>query len=194
MGEFLYVPDLGIDEIVRYRVDPANATLERVGATEVGAGAGPRHLTFSPDGSRAFLINELDCSIVLFSRTADGSLYERDRIDTLPAENDIESFTADIHSHPHGRFVYGSNRGHDSIVVLDQTDDQLSLVEQVDAGGKWPRNFAIDPTGTFLLVEHQHSDSVAVFSINEADGALSKTGTTLEVPSPVCLQWLPDVE
>jgi 6-phosphogluconolactonase len=186
-NEFVYVPDLGADQVVVYDLDPAEATLVRSGTVPLQAGAGPRHLEFTPDGERAVLINELDATVTLFAREADGNLRELDSADTLAEAFDGDNLTADIHVHPTGVYVYGSNRGHDSVAVLDLDGDTISLRGTVSTGGEWPRNFVLAPDGSTLFVANAHTNGIRPFDIDD-DGGLSSTGEAVSVPQPVCIE------
>lgn len=191
---FAFVADLGIDRVMIYRYDGRTGEL-RPGeppAVTIAPGAGPRHFAFHPDGRRAYVINELDSTVTAFTyEPRTGALTPAQTLPTLPAGYDGANSCADIHVHPSGRFLYGSNRGHDSIVVYGiAPDGGLSPVQHQSTLGRTPRNFAIDPTGGFLLAANQESDSVAVFSIDRATGRLTPTGQVLDVPVPVCLRFV----
>jgi 6-phosphogluconolactonase len=156
--------------------------------------AGPRHFTFHPNNKFAFVINELDSTLSsLGYDPMKGALIELDTISTLPKGFTEASYCADVHVHPNGKFVYGSNRGHNSIAViaLDEKTGKLNLVETVSTGGKWPRNFALDPSGAFLLAANQNTDNVVIFKIDAQTGRLTPSGQTVEIPSPVCLKFTP---
>lgn len=189
-NQFVYVPDLGTDQITIYEFNSKEGTLSLHAETDVQPGAGPRHLAFSPDGEQVYLINELDSTIITFDRKSDGELIEQSVIMTLPDGFDGENKTAEVTVHPSGRFIFGSNRGHDSIATFTVTDDGLSLVDHTPTGGEWPRHFAITPDGQFLLVENRDSDEITAFRINKRNGALSPVDEQLSVSQPVCLQWL----
>jgi 6-phosphogluconolactonase len=157
----------------------------------VKPGAGPRHFTFHPRAPYAYVINELASTITVFAWDAErGTLKELQTVPTLPDGFSGESFTAEVQVHPSGRYIYGSNRGHDSIAVfVVRSDGTLKPVEHVKTGGQTPRNFGIDPTGSYLFAANQRSDSVTLFRIDGETGRLSQTGT-LAVPSPVCVKFL----
>jgi 6-phosphogluconolactonase len=183
--------DLGLDQVLVYKLDAAKAGLtpnDPPFAT-VAAGSGPRHLAFHPDGKYAYVINELNCTMTAFSwDSRRGVLTEIQTISTLPGEFQRGFSTAEVYVHPSGKFVYGSNRGHDSIVVYacDEKTGKLTLVEHQPTQGKTPRHFGIDPKGKFLLAENQGSDSVVVFRIDSKTGKLTATGDKVAVGSPVC--------
>ncbi len=194
----VYACDLGTDQVMIYQLDPEKGALEPnepAHADSPRKGAGPRHFDFHPNGRIAYAINELDSTITVFQYTdVLGSLNPVQTISTLPENFEGRSHCADIHVHPSGKFVYGSNRGHDSIAVfaVDQETGRLATREHQPTGGRVPRNFAIDPSGSFLLAANQNSDNVVVFRINLATGKLTPTGYELTVPTPVCLRfWQP---
>ena len=187
-GTHALAVDLGIDQVVMYRLD--GDRLSRAGSAALQPGAGPRHVVFDPEGAYAYVINELDSSVTSFRYEA-GSMEAMYTTSTLPEEFGGDNYCADIDVSTDGRFVYGSNRGHDSIVVF-ATDDQgrLAAIQHVPTGGSWPRNFAIDPSGRFLLVANQRSDNIVVFAIHQATGRLDRTNRELSVSSPVCVRFL----
>lgn len=191
-GRLVFACDLGIDRVQIYRLDSAAGRL--VPATlpyaQVSSGAGPRHLAFDPTGRYVYVINELDSTISAFAFDQErGTLRIIQTASTLPDGFAGTSHTAQILVHPSGRFVYGSNRGHDSIAVfaVDPASGRLSLVGYQPSGGKTPRNFTIDPTGELLLAANQQSGTIVTFRIDGASGRLAPTGRTYETPSPVCL-------
>ncbi len=196
-NQFAFVNDMGIDRVMIYEFDKQSGNLKPNSAQpfyQTKAGAGPRHFKFHPSGKFAFVINELDATIASLACDAKrGTLAEIQIVPTLPADFSGANTCADIHVAPNGRFVYGSNRGHDSIVVyrIDERSGKLEYVEHTLTGGKTPRNFAIDPTGRFLLAANQNSDSIVVFRIDEQSGKLSQTANKAQVPSPVCLKLIP---
>jgi 6-phosphogluconolactonase len=194
-NRFAYVPDLGIDKVMIYRFDGERGTLEPHDppSVSVAAGAGPRHFAFHPQGRFAFVINELTCTITTFSLgPTPGALTAIHTVSTLPAGESVQKgySTAEIRVHPSGRFVYGSNRGHDSIAVfaLDQDSGRLTLVQHEPTQGSTPRNFGIDPSGRWLLAANQRSNSVVVFAIDERTGRLTPTGERIEVGAPVAVK------
>jgi 6-phosphogluconolactonase len=195
-NRFAIAADLGLDRVFVYKLDADHGTLAANDppAVSIAPGSGPRHFAFHPGGRFAYVINELANTITAFSYDAEkGVLIENQTITTLPAEYSGRSYTAEVQVHPSGKFVYGSNRGHDSIAVfsVDESSGKLSLVEIEPTQGKNPRNFAIDPTGTYLLAENQDSDSIVVFKIDADSGQLEPTGTKVIVPMPVCIKMMP---
>jgi 6-phosphogluconolactonase len=193
-GRFAFVADLGLDKVMIYRYDADKGTLtpNDFSAAGVAPGAGPRHFAFHPDGRKAYVINELNSTITFFDYDPKrGSLFGRQTVSTLPKKHKGNS-TADIHVHPSGKFLYGSNRGHNSIAIfqIDSRTGELTPAGHQRADIKTPRNFAIDPTGKYLIVANQDSDSLVVFRINAETGALEPTGHIVAVPRPVCIQMM----
>jgi 6-phosphogluconolactonase len=194
-SRFAFVPDLGLDRVMIYRFDSAAhslAPMDPPAGAGVKPGAGPRHFAFHPNGRFGYVINELDSTITALGYDATrGRLTEFQTVPTLPADFTGRSTTAEIAVHPGGRFLYGSNRGHDSIAVfaLDPGTGKLTFVQHEPTRGRTPRSFAIDPTGTFLLAANQDSDSVAVFRIDAGTGRLTPTGRSLDVGAPVCVMF-----
>jgi 6-phosphogluconolactonase len=187
--------DLGTDKVMIYRFDPTTRKLYpgKQPWAALQAGAGPRHVTLHPNGRYAYVINELDSTMTTLKYNATtGTLTTLDTVSTLPAGFTEASYCADVHVSPSGRFLYGSNRGHNSIVVfsIDARTGKPTLVEHVATEGKWPRNFVIDPAGRFLLVANQHTDNVVVFRIDARTGRLKPSGHVASVPVPVCLKFL----
>ncbi|MEP6819421.1 MAG: lactonase family protein [bacterium] len=192
-NRFAYSCDLGTDKIMIFRFDARLGKLLPVEPpwVQVKPGSGPRHLAFHPSGEYVFVLNELDSAVTAFARDRrKGSLKELQTLTTLPAGFTGTNTCADIHVSPDGRFLYCSNRGHDSIAFF-KIDGRggLTAVGQEPTGGMTPRNFAIDPTGAFLLVANQKSDNIVVFKIDQKTGRLSPTGHVAQVPSPVCLKF-----
>jgi 6-phosphogluconolactonase len=194
-NRYLLEADLGIDQILVYRFDQASGRLtpNDPPSASVTPGSGPRHLAFHPNGQFVFTINELSSTITAFAwDPAKGSLRSLATQSTLPAGYTGSNSTAEIAVHPNGRFLYGSNRCHDSIVAFSvSADGTLALVEHESTRGKTPRNFTIDPTGRWLIAANQASGTLAVFSIDQKTGALSPTGPLTPVGSPVCVLFWP---
>ncbi len=194
---FAYVADLGLDKILIYRFDPAKGTLapNDPAFAQVKPGAGPRHLAMDAKGRFVYLINEMDCTITVFGRDAQqGGLKEIQTVSTLPQGQAVlpAYSTAEVLVHPSGKFLYGSNRGHDSIVVfaIDEQSGRLTYVQHQPTLGNIPRGFGIDPTGAFLLAGNQKSDSVVVFRIDRQTGRLTATGTPVKVGAPVSIEFI----
>jgi 6-phosphogluconolactonase len=192
---FAIVADLGLDQLIVYPFDPIKRTLGSAPhIVKVNAGAGPRHLVFSPSGKFLYLITEMQPTIVAYSYSqAHAGLQELQTISTLPTGFTGASDGAEIEIDPAGRFLYASNRGHDSIAVfaIDPVKGTLTNVGFVPTQGKTPRHFAIDPTGRWLFAENQDSDNIVIFRINEKTGLLTSQGEPLSVPSPVCVKFVP---
>ncbi len=191
-NRFALVADLGLDRVLVYRFDWLRGTLtpNDPPLTRVNAGAGPRHCAFHPDGRHLYVINELQSSVTVFAYDpAGGALKELQTISALPEGFQGASTAAEVQVHPSGKFLYGSNRGHDSIAVfsIDPQDGKLALPSHSSTQGKTPRHFGIDPSGTWLLAANQDSNSVVVFRIDATSGGLTPTGHALEVGSPVCV-------
>lgn len=192
-NEHAYACDLGTDKVMVYRFDRRTGRLtpNAQPSVSVKPGAGPRHMTFHPNGRVAYLLNELDATITAFALDVQqGTLRELETVATLPADFKEPNTSADIHVAPGGKFLYCSNRGHDSIASfrIDPGTGRLTLLGHTPTEGKTPRNFAIDPTGTFLLAANQKSDTVVTFRIDPQTGALRPTRHMAEIPTPVCLK------
>ena len=158
----------------------------------VAPGEGPRHLAFHPNGQYAYLINEIGNTVNAYAYDADtGTLTELQSISTLPDDFSDTSHTADIHVSPDGKFVYGSNRGHDSVAIfaVDESNGTLTSVGIQSTGGQGPRNIAIAPDGNHLIAENQGTGTIVSFAINRETGELTATGNEIEVPRPVCLKF-----
>ena len=159
---------------------------------QVKPGSGPRHLAFHSGGKFVFTLNELHSTVTAFERNPEnGSLQELQTLTTLPKDFTGANTGADIHVSPNGRFLYCSNRGHDSIAAfaINPRDGHLTFISHESTRGMTPRNFAIDPTGEFLLVANQKSDSIVVFRLDQTTGRLTATGQAVQVPAPVCLKF-----
>lgn len=194
-GRFAFVADLGLDQVLIYRFDPEHGKLTPNDPpyTAVAAGSGPRHFAFHPSGRFAYAINEMKSTITAFRYDAQqGKLTEVQTVSTLPADFRGENTTAEVQVHLSGKFVYGSNRGHDSIAafVVDETSGRLTPRGHQATGGRTPRNFGIDPNGKFLLACNQDSDSIHVLRISAKDGTLEATGKHIEIPMPVCVKMM----
>jgi 6-phosphogluconolactonase len=195
-NRFVFVPDLGLDQILSYRLDPAKSTLTPADPpfTPVTQGSGPRHFAFHPNGSFAYSLSEMGSLVTAFAYDrSTGTLKSLQTISTLPKDFTGTNNSAEIEVHPNGKFLYASNRGHDSIAVftIDPRNHALTLVENVPTQGKMPRNFAIDPTGAFLLAANQNTNNIVIFRIDQATGRLTPTGDNITAPVPVCLVFLP---
>ncbi len=193
---FVVSADLGLDQILIYRYDSQRGNLllnPDMPAVKVEPGAGPRHFSFHPNGKFAYVINELNSTVTAFSYDADrGTLTTLQNVSTLPPDFTGDNTTAEVFVSPDGQFLYGSNRGHNSIVVfaIDPQTGQLRFVSHHPTQGEQPRNFGIDPTGTFLLAANQRTGNVVVFRVDKATGRLESTGHVVQLPTPVCVTFL----
>jgi len=190
-NEFVYAPDLGTDQVMIYRIDRENEELvpAETPYAEVHDGAGPRHFAVHPDGEYLYVINELDSTITVFEyESGTGALSEQQTLSTLPERFDGESYTAEVQAHPSGRWVYGSNRGHDSIAICETRDDggALGPPRLESTRGEWPRHFAIGPRGETLFAENRDSGSIVPFDVGD-DGGPTPWATTESVTEPICM-------
>ena len=196
-GRLVIVPDLGTDELVAHEFDSSTARLQRRSDPQVKMppGSGPRHMTFHPNGRWAYVINELASTVAFLEYDSSaGSLRTVQVISTLPESYDgPPNTTAEVLVHPNGQFLYGSNRGSNTIAVfaIDQSSGRLSAVARVSTGGDWPRNFKLSPSGKFLLVANQRSEDVGVFRVDLETGRIEPTGATVSIPSPMCVRFVP---
>ena len=195
-NHYAIVDDLGLDETLVYKFDSAKGslTLDDPAFGKADPGAGPRHFTFSPNGRFGYVINEMQSAVTVFSYDADtGGLRRLQTISTLPKDFSAETTAAEIEVHPSGKFLYASNRGHDSIAVfaIDPNQGTLTLVEYAPTKGQSPRNFAIDPTGTLLFAANEKADNLVLFRIDAHTGHLTPTGKVLDISQPVCVKFAP---
>ena len=196
-NHFAFAADLGCDKIFVYRFDPAKGTLTANDppALSLPPASGPRHFAFHPNGKFAYVIDEMALTIAALAYDAERGVLEiKQIVSTLPPGAKGTDFsTAEVVVHPSGKFVYGSNRGHNSISVfaVDEPTGKLTLVQNQAEGISTPRNFNIDSTGQWLLVANQDGDSVIVFKIDPSTGKLTPSGGKVEVPKPVCLKFVP---
>lgn len=197
-NRFAVAADLGLDQLLVYKLDAAKGTLtpNDPPATATAPGAGPRHFAFHPSGKMAFVINESNMTMTSFAYDAEkGVLKPLATVSTLPpGETKARGqSTAEVVVHPSGKFVYGSNRGHNTIVAfaINEKTGELTLVGHQGEGIKTPRNFNVDPTGRWLLVGNQDGHNISVYRIDTTTGKLEPTGTTIEIGSPVCLRFVP---
>lgn len=190
----VFVPDLGTDKIMSYTLDhkAGQLTSSPTPFATVTPGSGPRHFTFHPTGKFAYVINEMGATITAFNYK-EGTLQSFQTVKNLPDDYAGRKWAADIHISPDGKFLYGSNRAHESLVIykIHAETGSLTLVGHQDVQGKTPRNFAIDPTGNFLLVANQDSDNIVVFKRNLDTGELTFTGKEITISQPVCLKFIP---
>lgn len=194
-NRFALAADLGIDKILIYQIDAATAKLTPNAAqpfAKMQPGSGPRHLTFHPNGRQVYVINELANTVTCFDyAAASGSLTERQTISTLPDGFSGKSYTADLKITPDGKFLYGTNRGHDSIASYRIAEDgKLTLLSIEPSLGKGPQNLLITPDGQWLLCANMPGNSVVVFRIDAESGKIAATGTPIEMPMPSCIRWV----
>jgi 6-phosphogluconolactonase len=194
-NRFAVAADLGLDQLLIYRFDAGQGkfTANSPAYTSVAPGSGPRHFDFHPSGRFAYVINEMLLTVTAFAYDAKaGTLTSMQTVFTLPKGTKKIGSTAQILVHPSGRFLYGSNRGHDSIVAfsIDAKTGKLTYIAHQSTLGKTPRNFGIDPSGRFLLAANQSTNTIAVFRINQDTGELKPTGQVVDAPSPVCVVFV----
>ena len=194
-NKFVLVADLGLDRILVYKLDSTKGTLtpNDPPAVKLAAGAGPRHGALSPSGKFLYVVSELNSTVTAYSfdvNTGDGKQIQV--VSTLPGDYHGRNDTAEIIVHPSGKWLFASNRGHDSIAVfsIDRADGTLHSAGNFPTGGKEPRHFAIDPSGHFLLAENQNTNNITVFKINYTTGALTHVAGVDGIPSPVCIAFL----
>jgi 6-phosphogluconolactonase len=193
-NRFALVADLGMDQVLVYRMDLASGKLQPHDHpwSQARSGAGPRHLAYHPNGRFVYVINEIDSTMSVYTFDAvAGTLEEIQSLSTLPEGFTGNNSTADVHLSPSGAFLYGSNRGHDSIAVfaVDATTGRIEARGHVSTQGRTPRNFGIDPTGTYLLAANQATDTIVSFRLNPTTGMPEPTGAVAQVPSAVCLTF-----
>lgn len=193
-SRFAIVADLGLDRVLVYRFDHERGKLasNQNPGPSTKPGSGPRHLDFHPNGRFAYVINEIGSTLSAYAYdSSDGGLTEIQTESTLPGGWVGDNDTADVHVAPSGSFVYGSNRGHDSIVIfaIDDRTGRMTYVGNQSTQGKTPRNFALDPSGSFLYAANQESDTIVIFRIDPVNGKLTPTGNVAEIPTPVCVKF-----
>ncbi|REJ87671.1 MAG: lactonase family protein [Planctomycetota bacterium] len=190
-NRFAFAADLGLDQILGYRLDAATAELTsaRQPFVRTPPAAGPRHLTFHPDGGHLYVINELHNSVTMFDYETDsGILIELQTISTLPDDFDGASYCADLKITPDGKRLYGTNRGHDSIAAYEIDEDgRLTLIAIEPSLGAGPQNLAITPGGELLLCANMPGNNVVVFNIDAETGRIEPTGDPVPMPSPSCI-------
>ena len=194
-NRFALAADLGLDEVLVYRFDAAKGTLAANDPpfAKVAPGAGPRHFVLHPNAKFLYVIDEVASTVTAFSYdAAGGKLQSLTAVSTLPEGFKGSNDTAEIKVSPDSKFLYGSNRGHDSIATfsLDSSTGTPTFVETVSTGGKTPRNFEIAPGGDYVFAANQESNNVVVFKVDKTTGHLTPTGQELETPSPVCIKFV----
>ncbi|HVU17176.1 MAG TPA: lactonase family protein [Candidatus Didemnitutus sp.] len=195
-NRFAYVCDLGLDRIFIYRVDPVAATLTPAAPASIATtpGAGPRHGAFSAEGKFLYVVNELNATVTTYARdAATGALSGVQTVGTLPTDFHGTNTCAEIAVHPNGKFLYASNRGHDSLAVFSRNADtgELTRVEIVPSGGRHPRHFALSPDGNWLICANRDTNNLVVFKVDTTTGRLTATGATASVPLAVCVLFVP---
>ncbi len=184
-----------MDKVMIYRFNSTQGTLDpaQQASFSTRSGAGPRHFAFHPNGQFVFLINEVNSTVTSLAYDPTyGTLSELQTESALPSGYTGTSYCAEIQVSPDGRFLYGSNRGHNSIVVYSiSSTGRLTLVQHISTQGQWPRHFTIDPTGTYLLVANQHTNNIVSFRRNASNGTLTALGKSLTIPAPTCLLVAP---
>ncbi len=191
-GKLVYLTDLGLDRIVIFNFDSIEGRLQEIqnGIANLPEGSGPRHFVFNQDGTMMYVINELNSSVSVFKVDANGELTPIQNLSTLREGFDEQSFCADIHLSKNGDFLYGSNRGENSIVTFRiNSDGLLDLAGQTSCGGDWPRNFVIDPSGKYILVGNQRSGNISVFGIDTETGLPVETGVDFRLSGVACLKF-----
>jgi len=190
-GDFLYAVDLGIDKILAYPIDSDGKLGKERIALQLDPGDGPRHLIFHLTKNRVYIINELGSSVVSADvDTETGTFTRIDKKSTLPEDYDGNNACADIHLSNDGKFLYASNRGHNSIATFSVSDEgKLNLLGTESVQGDWPRNFSLSPDNNFLLVANRKTGNITVFKRDATSGLLSFTGHEAKLPQPVCLKF-----
>lgn len=190
-GKYVFIQDLGLDKIIAYQINKKDNTLEFHGETLLELGSGPRHLAFHPSGKYAYVINELNSTVKAFRYVSEeGRLEAFQMLSTLPDDFTGESYCAEIAVSEDGRTVYGSNRGHDSIVVfsVDPNTGKLSPIQFISTEGGHPRHFSLMPEGKFMIVANRDGDNLVLYTVNPENGMLQFTGKTTEQSKPVCVK------
>ena len=196
-NRFAFVPDLGLDKVMIYRLDAASSKLESHGFGQVPAGGGPRHMKFSTNGKYVFVLNEIALSITVFRYDSKaGTMTAIETVETVPENEKAKEqavSASEIRVHPNGKFVYSANRGHDTIsaFTFDESNGHLTLIERMPVRGATPRNFNIDPSGQWLLAAGQDSHTLASFAINQQTGELTYNRSSVTTPSPICVLFAP---
>jgi 6-phosphogluconolactonase len=192
-GRLAVAADFGADKLFVYRFDPAAGTLTPHDPPFVAIkpGSAPRHLAFSPDGKTAYLLNEITSTVTVLSYDSNkGRFQEQQTISTLPADYTGANTAAEIQVHPSGKFIFASNRGHNSIAVLSvDVQGRLSDLHNYSVLGRTPRNFSLDPPGHWLIVANQDTNNVVVFAVDQQTGELKPNGQSVTIPAPLCVRF-----
>lgn len=196
-NKFVYVPDLGIDATVIYSLDSETGILKKIGQAEASPGSGPRHMKFGKNGNQAYVLNELNTSLTVFDVQEDGLLKKKQNLSTLPKDAETNRITcSEVRVSPDGQFIYTANRdtsgaGRDTLSVLkiNPTDGNLTLIQNLPAGVIIPRNITLTPSGKWLVTSGQKSNNLTVFSVNPDTGKLTQTKDSTPCPSPMCVTF-----
>jgi 6-phosphogluconolactonase len=193
-NRFAFVPDLGLDQVVIYRLDAASSKLEAHGKGITPPGSGPRHMKFHPNGKWIYVLNELALTVTVFDYDVDkGAMNAKQTIETVPAADLVREkakSTSEIRIHPNGKFVYAANRGHDTITVFEVGGDgQLKFVQRENVRGATPRNFNLTPDGKWLLAAGQLSNTIGVFSVDAQTGQITFDQSSVFAPTPICIDF-----
>jgi 6-phosphogluconolactonase len=191
-GNKVYLTDLGLDRIVIFNFDPVSGRLQQIqnGIVNLPKGSGPRHFVFNSTGTKMYVICELNSTISVFNVDANGELNSIQTLTTLSEGFKGENSCADIHIGKNREYLYGSNRGENTIVTFRiGSDGKLSLAGRTSSGGDWPRNFVIDPSGKLILVGNQKSGNISLFKIDEMTGIPIELGKGYKIATPVCLKF-----
>lgn len=194
-NRFVLVADLGVDKVFVYRFDEKTGALKAndPASVSVPPGSGARHVKFHPNGRWVYLINEIASTVIAFNWDGDkGTLTEFQNVSTLPADFTGTSTCAEVEVHPNGKFLYGTNRGHDSLAAfaIDPANGRLTPIQHISSGGKTPRNFAFDPTAKWIICTNHNSDNAVVFRVDADTGKLTQQGEPISVPAPFCERFL----
>lgn len=190
-NDYIFSADLGTDQLNIFQLKNNELISGNPEFLKTEPGSGPRHFDFHPGGNFIYVINELNSTVTVFQKNGE-TWHKFQTIKTIPKNFDGRNFCADIHVSENGKFLYGSNRGHNSISVfkIDQATNRLELITNVPTEGDWPRNFTLSKDGKYMLVANQNSNNITVFRINNENGIPVFTGNETNVPAPVCLEFL----
>ncbi len=194
-NRYAFVPDLGLDQVVIYELDPTTSKLQPHGSGVVPPGSGPRHMKFHPNGRWIYVLNELALTVTQFEYdSAEGIMTPRRTIETVPAselKREKAKSTSEICVHPNGRFVYAANRGHDTITVfeVDSKSGELKFLQREQVRGSTPRNFNITPDGKWLIAAGQLSNTLALFSLDSETGMMTFHQSSVYAPTPICILY-----
>jgi 6-phosphogluconolactonase len=191
--KFALSADLGTDDLFVYRFNSEKGILtpHTIPSISLPPGSGPRHFSFHPVEPYIFILNELNSTVTVVQHSEFNSFKQLQEISTLPGRSEIKNYPAEILVHSSGKFLYASNRGHDSIACykIHRDSGRIETIGFTPTGGKTPRNFAIDPTGRFLIAANQNSSNIVIFHIDQKTGTLTNSGNSAAIPSPVCIRF-----